>query len=222
MISYGLEGLSNPGPHEIILSHNTLINEKGSGNFVNLKDQTNKLVLLNNVFAGAGRPYNGLAINVLDQGNLANISRNYILFNNQSSADYHLTIQSPAVNYSKIDFRNYHEWKPEWEYDLNHNVTSRKMEFWPDPGAFEFHELNLFENPLHGIYGKDFIIVDYVDQSLSDVKDLYCLDKTYDGHQGTDFALSGFEQMDNGVDVFSVDSGMVTAVADGFLTKDRV
>ncbi|MBK8642005.1 MAG: hypothetical protein IPN15_07310 [Saprospiraceae bacterium] len=28
LISFGLEGLSNPGPHEMILSHNTLVNEK--------------------------------------------------------------------------------------------------------------------------------------------------------------------------------------------------
>lgn len=222
LISFGLEGLSNPGPHEMILSHNTLVNEKGSGNFVNLKDQTNKLVLLNNVFAGAGKPYNGLATNVLDQGNLMNISRNYFLFNNQALSDYHLTIQSPALNYSKIDFRNYPEWKPEWEYDLNHNVKSRKMEFWPDPGAFEFHELNLFENPIHGIYGKDFIIVHHVDQSVSDVKDLYCLDKTYDGHQGTDYALSGFEHMEKLVDVFSVDSGVVTALRDGLFDQETV
>lgn len=222
LIAYGLEGLSNPGSHEIILSHNTLINEKGSGNFVNLKDQTNKLVLLNNVFAGVGKPYNGLATNVLDQGNLANVSRNYFLFNNPSSADYHLSIQSPALNYSKIDFRNYPEWKPEWEYDLTRYIQKRRMEFWPDPGAFEFHELNLFENPIHGIYGKDFIIVHHVDQSVSDVKDLYCLDKTYEGHQGTDFALSGFEQMDNGVDVFSVDSGTVTSIADGLFDKETV
>ncbi|MBK6824375.1 MAG: right-handed parallel beta-helix repeat-containing protein [Saprospiraceae bacterium] len=77
LIAYGLEGLSNPGPHEIILSQNTMINEKGSGNFVNLKDQTNKLVLLNNVFAGTGKPYNGLPANILDQGNLVNVSMNY-------------------------------------------------------------------------------------------------------------------------------------------------
>ncbi|MBK8642003.1 MAG: hypothetical protein IPN15_07300 [Saprospiraceae bacterium] len=62
--------------------------------------------------------------------------------------------------------------------------------------------MNLFENPIHGIYGKDFIIVHHVDQSVSDVKDLYCLDKTYDGHQGTDYALSGFEHMEKLVDVF--------------------
>ena len=222
LIAYGLEGLSNPGSHEIILSHNTLINEKGSGNFVNLKDQTNKLVLLNNVFAGAGKPYNGLATNVLDQGNLANVSRNYFLFNNQSSADYQLTIQSPALNYSKIDFRNYPEWKPEWEYDLTRSIQKRRMEFWPDPGAFEFHELNLFENPIHGIYGKDYIIINHVDHSVSGIRDLQCLDKTYEGHQGTDFALSGFEQMDNGVDVFSVDSGVVTALADGLFDKETV
>lgn len=124
------------------------------------------------------------------------------MFNNPFSADYHLTIQSPALNYSKIDFRNYPDWKPEWEYDLNQKVKARKMEFWPDPGAFEFHELNLFENPIHGIYGKDYIIINHVDHSVSGIRDLQCLDKTYEGHQGTDYALSGFEHMDKVVDVF--------------------
>jgi murein DD-endopeptidase MepM/ murein hydrolase activator NlpD len=222
LISFGLEGLSNPGPHELILSHNTLINEKGSGNFINLKDQTNKLVLLNNIFGGTGKSYNGVVTNVLDQGNLVNISRNYFLFNNQSLSDYHLTIQSPALNYSKIDFRNYPDWKPEWEFDLNQKVKARKMEFWPDAGAFEYHELNAFQNPVQGVYGKDYIIINHVDHSVSGIRDLQCLDKTYEGHQGTDYALSGFEQMEKLVDVFSVDSGVVTAVRDGLFDQETV
>ncbi len=67
--------------------------------------------------------------------------------------------------------------------------------------------------PLEAEYGKDFIIVNYVD--WGGVKDHMCGTKTYRGHQGTDMVLRSFPQMDSGVYVLAADSGVVTFVHDG-------
>lgn len=79
-----------------------------------------------------------------------------------------------------------------------------------------------FVNPLEGIYGQDFIIVNYVDWDFSGILDYNCGTKTYDGHQGTDFVLKSFPQMDSGVLVLAVDTGIVIATHDGEFDRETV
>ncbi len=69
--------------------------------------------------------------------------------------------------------------------------------------------------PIAGTYKEDFIIVNYVDWKDQGIQDANCGTKTYDGHQGTDFSLSSFKEMDEGVDVMAADSGTVIAIHDG-------
>lgn len=79
-----------------------------------------------------------------------------------------------------------------------------------------------FVNPVEGIYGRDFVIVNYVDWGLGDtIRDHECLDKTYNGHQGTDFVLRSFRQMDEGVNVLAVDTGVVIFVQDGIYDREK-
>lgn len=73
----------------------------------------------------------------------------------------------------------------------------------------------VYLQPIEGVYGDDFIIVNYVDWSIDSIIDHQCGSKTYDGHQGTDFVISGFPQMDEGVNVQAVDSGKVVFIHDG-------
>ncbi len=73
----------------------------------------------------------------------------------------------------------------------------------------------IFVTPIEGTYGEDFIIVNYVDWDADSILDYNCGTKTYDGHQGTDFVISGFPQMDDGVNVMAVDSGVVVFIHDG-------
>lgn len=75
-----------------------------------------------------------------------------------------------------------------------------------------------FSNPpLQGIEGQDFFIVNYVDHDATiGLLDNHCGDKTYDGHQGTDFLLRSFKTMDSGVYVRAVANGRV------FITKDSL
>ncbi len=72
-----------------------------------------------------------------------------------------------------------------------------------------------FKAPIEGEYGKDFIIVNYIDWGTNQITDFRKGTKTYAGHRGTDFTLSGFPQMDEGVYVNAVDTGVVTFIHDG-------
>lgn len=75
--------------------------------------------------------------------------------------------------------------------------------------------------PIAGKYGKDYIIVNHVDWGIGDsVKDAWCGSKSYNGHQGTDFTLRNFIQMDSGVNVLACDTGVVTFVKDGIFDKE--
>lgn len=66
-------------------------------------------------------------------------------------------------------------------------------------------------------YGSECWAVNYVDvdPAKNSAKDFKCNGKTYDGHKGSDFALSGIGQMRAGVDVLAAASGRVVRVRDG-------
>ncbi len=79
-----------------------------------------------------------------------------------------------------------------------------------------------FVTPIEGTYGKDFFIVNYVDYKTdsANFKDLFCNTKTYEGHQGTDFVIRSFAQMDSGVNVLAVDDGEVIFVEDSLFDRN--
>jgi len=77
-----------------------------------------------------------------------------------------------------------------------------------------------FDHPIEGEYGKDYIIVNYIDWGVNGITDFHKGTKTYPGHRGTDFVISGFPQMDEGVFVNAVDSGVVTFVHDGEIDRN--
>ncbi len=79
-----------------------------------------------------------------------------------------------------------------------------------------------FKTPIEGIYGKDYIIVNYIDWGKNTISDYKKGTKTYTGHKGTDFVLSGFPQMENGVSVIAIDSGVVSFVHDGEPDRNTV
>ena len=74
--------------------------------------------------------------------------------------------------------------------------------------------------PIEGVQGKDFIIVNYVDWLDSGIVDANCRTKTYDGHQGTDYTLRSFQHMDTGVNVLAAAQGVVTFVKDGLFDRE--
>ncbi|MCG8574162.1 MAG: M23 family metallopeptidase [Flavobacteriales bacterium] len=83
--------------------------------------------------------------------------------------------------------------------------------------------------PIAGTYGDDYIIVNYPDWHIEDgpvlvedgvLMDHRCGTKTYDGHQGTDFVIRGFTQMDSLVDVLASADGEVIQVIDDLFDRE--
>lgn len=72
-----------------------------------------------------------------------------------------------------------------------------------------------FSMPLKGVVGQDFFIIHYPDHGGGDtLRDAFCGQKTYNGHKGTDMALSGFGSMDTGVYIYAVADGRVVRAVD--------
>lgn len=79
-----------------------------------------------------------------------------------------------------------------------------------------------FVSPLAGIYGRDYKIINYVDWKADTLfADGHCRSKTYDGHQGTDFAVRSFRVMDSGLDVRAADNGRVIFIRDGVFDREK-
>lgn len=80
-----------------------------------------------------------------------------------------------------------------------------------------------FALPLHGIQGKDFWILNYVDHNreYKAITDYNCGNRTYDGHRGTDFHIRSFGAMDSGVYVHAVADGIVAALKDGMYDRSK-
>lgn len=78
-----------------------------------------------------------------------------------------------------------------------------------------------FITPIDGEYMHDFFIVNYVDWQYTGFLDHSCGTKSYDGHQGTDFVIRNFSQMDSGVYVFAADDGVVTFVLDTLFDRNK-
>lgn len=97
MVAYGMEGLTNTAPHNFYLVSNTLVNERSSGTFVNVKSGTNLYKSYNNLFAGTGTVLTGSATTVDTVAN-----KKYTIaaagFANSLLYDYHLTTGSTAQN----------------------------------------------------------------------------------------------------------------------------
>lgn len=70
--------------------------------------------------------------------------------------------------------------------------------------------------PLKCTLGEDCFMLNYVDADPSSgAADFTCGPRSYDGHQGTDFAVLSFDAMEAGVNVRPVAPGVVTHLRDG-------
>jgi murein DD-endopeptidase MepM/ murein hydrolase activator NlpD len=74
----------------------------------------------------------------------------------------------------------------------------------------------VFVTPIGGTPYQDWSIVNYVDlDPTSDIRDYYGGNYTYDGHDGIDFTLANFAEMDRGVAVYAAAPGVVIETHDG-------
>ena len=71
--------------------------------------------------------------------------------------------------------------------------------------------------PIDCAIGEDCWVMNYVDLGPDDGKqtDHACLERTYDGHKGTDFAIADGLAMEQGVNVLATSDGVIKKVRDG-------
>lgn len=95
MVGFGLEGLNNPGPHELYAINNSLVNLKANGTF--FQTQANVYFkAYNNILAGGG---SFMSVWPTSLDTLANLRRNTIAavgFDDVENVDLHISEASPA------------------------------------------------------------------------------------------------------------------------------
>jgi hypothetical protein len=87
-------------------------------------------------------------------------------------------------------------------------------------GTLESNSQAFLQSPIEGTQGEEWTIEHYVDWDNTGFKDHNCGSKSYDGHQGTDFSIRSFKQMDEGVKVYAAASGRVTFTKDGEFDRE--
>lgn len=95
IVGFGMEGLNNPGPHELYAINNTLVNEKANGSFFQAP-ATIFFKAYNNVLAGGGDFMSTWPTNIDTLTNLRATSISSVGFTDAVNYDYHITTISPA------------------------------------------------------------------------------------------------------------------------------
>jgi len=133
IVAYGEEGLRNKD-HTLYLVNNTIVNNRGNGVFLNLK-QGATVKAVNNIFAGKGK----LATKPLDLGhNLREISLS--MFVDAAKFDYRLKPDSPAIDKGVAPgAAGKFSLNPKYEYVHRVKKALRKIEGKLDFGALEYH-----------------------------------------------------------------------------------
>lgn len=141
IIAFGMEGLTNPGPHNLFLAHNTIVNKKSTGSFVQVNG-IDSLFMYNNIFCGAQT--GGFILGTFNGLDTANnwVSSTWDLpeFNNASKADYTLKATANVIDKGKILTRSVFNYPlaPQYSYADTAKGIIRLNDNKPDIGAFEW------------------------------------------------------------------------------------
>jgi hypothetical protein len=166
IIGFGMEGLANLPPHTLYIIHNTIVNERFAGRFVQFPAGVAVFKCQNNILTGPGTimdtPVNPALLD----------TTNNITINNPAAAgfvdypnfDYHLTAGSPALD-GAVDAGMVDTFalRPVAEYVHPWGSVDRLIFDIPDIGAYEFEpevgvaapayapaHLTVFPNPSTG------------------------------------------------------------------------
>lgn len=143
LLGYGLEGLINPGPHNLWVCHNTFVNKHSKGSFVHVAATgTDTLMLRNNIMAGpkTGGLIIGTPGTLDSSNNLITDLLTDVGFAGSSSGNYRLLASSRAVDAGKIITRKAGRMSlnPGLEYLDTCKFQARPTDGKPDLGAFEY------------------------------------------------------------------------------------
>lgn len=139
IIAYGLEGMSNSGPHKLCFLFNTVASNEDKGVLFNVQSKMDTLMFANNIVAGNLTLLNGIPNAYYQQGNCIRLQSSDVQFVDESRYDFHLEANSPAIDSStQLDgsFLGY-EFVPAREYVHPAGGKERFFDGRPDRGAFE-------------------------------------------------------------------------------------
>lgn len=141
IISFGLEGATNP-KQDLVLSNNTVVNDRFDGRFVQFSDQTNLVKLANNLFIGPGQLLHGSTANLDTVTNIHHLNIANASLVNSANFDYHLTGDSPCINAGTAGvFYEANPLQPTLQYEHPLAYEMRTInDTGLDIGAFEFME----------------------------------------------------------------------------------
>lgn len=228
LLGYGLEGLTNTGPHNLWICNNTFVNKKDKGSFINVPTSgMDTLFLKNNIMAGAKT--GGLIIGTpgrLDSAaNLISDSLPAFGFKNPDLRDFHLTAESRAINAGSVITKvvNGHLLVPVFMYLNLIDKEPRPVNGVIDIGAFEFSPASstndnelysntflVYPNPAHG-----YCFITFPGQASSSYikiyntlgKELLCTNAT------GKISVLNIETLEPGIYVITVQIGIQTRSA---------
>jgi len=167
LLGYGLEGLSNPGPHALLVIHNTFVNKKDRGSFIHVAATgVDTLMLRNNILAGAKT--GGL---IIGNAGVLDSAHNLICdrladagFVDAAAFNYRLAAGSRAIDGGRAvsGRRRGYPLIPAMQYRDDCRAEVRPSDGSPDIGAFERPGLtglvspdetviSLYPNPTSGV-----------------------------------------------------------------------
>lgn len=138
LVSYGQEGLSNPGPHQCYAINNTMINGKTVGRFFSLNANTELFKAWNNLLVGGGDVIS-TAAQVMDTvRNFRFLDPFEVGFVDVLNGDVHLMSGSPAIDQGlDPEYANTISLYPAEQYVHPASVEMRPQNGLLDIGAFE-------------------------------------------------------------------------------------
>ncbi|MEP7169336.1 MAG: T9SS type A sorting domain-containing protein [Bacteroidota bacterium] len=157
IIGYGLEGLTNPAPHQVYAINNTIVNNYPGGSFFQFNSQTALFKGYNNILAGSGNFVSGSFPSTVDTAsNRVSSTISSFAFVNVSLYDYHLTGNSTStINYgTNPGVVNTVSLNPVIEYEHPHSAIARCINGNLDIGAYEYCP-SLCAAPSSGFFTSD-------------------------------------------------------------------
>jgi hypothetical protein len=134
MVAWGAEGLSSGRTHALYVVNNTLVNDRGSGVFVDVANGVGTYRAFNNLFVGSGTMFSGA-----QPTGGANLSSSSPGFVNKGAYDYHLVSGSPARDKgTNPGSAGTVSLQPAWQYLDPAGRDPRPTNGVLDVGAFEY------------------------------------------------------------------------------------
>lgn len=150
LIAFGMEGLSNPGPHNFWVVNNTFVNYKTKGSFVQVRDGVDTLFLQNNIMVGAktGGLILGSAKHLDSAANFVSDDVSSPQFVNSSTSNFRLQSNSPCIDQGNAVTisRGVISLTPSRQYVLPNLDEARKIENKIDIGAYEYNRPLAIQN----------------------------------------------------------------------------